>query len=229
MLWKALWVILGLSALYLVVFFIYTADEDKQAIVHYERVIIVGRIWIVLAVFAVILFLTSLVGVFVCTVLQGKLSHDNEPTVTLLSEKTEQSTEVWNLISVEDKFVTQGEGSISGSKNYFSGEFLVCEEDYLFYYYETENGGYRQGKILAEDVEIHEESNCTNPRLVETSEDIERVYDLKYDKHKNKLARMVGAAEGEDRQVTKTDYGDTSYEIYIPEGSIVRAYKIDLE
>lgn len=100
-------------------------------------------------------------------------------------------------------------GSISGSILYIHGS--VSEESVYQYYYQLEDGGIKQGTIPAESTTIY---------FVETGEEphLDTVVTTKYCKNNNNspATRCLETSE-------------TTYKLYVPEGSVMNVYEFDAE
>lgn len=122
-------------------------------------------------------------------------------------EESEKSKE-YKLVSLQDS--SQVNGNMSSSLFYVYAS-LGTDEVYT-YYYELENGGYKRGKVSADDTVIFEEENCT-PKLVEYT-----VYT------KNKLGSIL-------RKLFTFSNNPTSekYEIFVPKGTVLKKFKLDSE
>lgn len=121
-------------------------------------------------------------------------------------EESELSEE-YNLVSLKDS--SQLNGDASGGLFYVYAS-LGTEEVYT-YYYELETGGYKRGKIPAEDTIIFEEENCA-PKILEYI-----VYT------KNKLGKTLKML------LTFSNPISERYEIFVPKGTVLKTFQLDLE
>lgn len=100
-------------------------------------------------------------------------------------------------------------GSISGGIFYVRGS--ISEESVYIYYYQLEDGGFKQGSVPAEPTTIYYIKDGEIPR-VETVET--RQYYMDYN---------------DDPPTEGYHVERTEYKIYVPEGSIVNAYQFDAQ
>lgn len=125
---------------------------------------------------------------------------------SLTYEQTAQTGE-WELVSLADSSQISGEGSGVFFYVYVS---IDTNEVYSFYY-KTIDNGLKKGKVDADATIIYENDDCT-PHVVEYTT---------YTKSKmNKVLRWILACGfGESTQQT--------YEIYVPEGTILTTFELD--
>ena len=119
-------------------------------------------------------------------------------------EESELSEE-YNLVSLQDS--SQLKGGASG------GLFYVCAslgaEEVYTYYYELENGGYKRGKISAEDTVIFEKDDCV-PKILEYT-----VYT------RNKLGSILKTI------LTFSNPTSERYEIFVPKETVLKTFNLD--
>ncbi len=105
-------------------------------------------------------------------------------------------------------------GSISGSILYVHGS--VSEESVYQYYYQLEDGGIKQGTIPAESTTIY---------FVEAGEEayLETVITTEYWMNNNNIP----ATRCLELEALETS--ETTYKLYVPEGSVTNVYEFDAE
>lgn len=115
----------------------------------------------------------------------------------------------WPLISLQDQSKTQ----IQGSGCLFYVKTITSSLDEYVFYYQLENGGYKQGRVDSTRATIFEQEEGI-PKLVDC------VVNLKSD-----IPKWL------DTLLT-FGYGSESYyvfELYVPKGTVLRDFEIDLE
>ena len=122
-------------------------------------------------------------------------------------EVPDVSTKISTVICAKDN--SSIAGSISGSILYVHGS--VSEESVYKYYYQLEDGGIKQGTIPADSTTIY---------FVETGEEafLETVITTEYwiNNNNSPATRCLETSE-------------TTYKLYVPEGSVINAYEFDAE
>ncbi len=122
-------------------------------------------------------------------------------------QETEKTAE-YELVSLQDN--SQISGSARGGLFYVYAS-MDTDEVYLYYY--KSGDGYRKGKITSENVIIYEQENCT-PTIVEYTT---------YTK-----INMNGVLEG-ILSFCKFRETEISYEFYVPKGTVVQSFSLDLQ
>ncbi len=122
-------------------------------------------------------------------------------------QETEKTAE-YELVSLQDNSQISGSG---GGGLFYVYASMDTDEVYMYYY--KSGDGYRKGKISSENVIIYERENCT-PTIVENTT---------YTK-----ANMNGILEGILSFFTFRDE-EKSYEFYVPKGTVVRTFSLDLQ
>ena len=115
-----------------------------------------------------------------------------------------------NLVSVDTKTKTEG-----------SSTFLVAdtgEEDVYTFFYETENGGVKKGKVNSKNVIVFE-TNETEPSIIRYEESFAG-YTL------SNLMTLEGNRPAEFNN-DSSEENDVRYEIYVPEGTIVQKFQLE--
>lgn len=122
-------------------------------------------------------------------------------------QETEKTAE-YELVSLQDN--SQISGFARGGLFYVYAS-MDTNEVYMYYY--KSGDGYRKGKITSENVIIYEQENCT-PTIVEYTT---------YTK-----VNMNGILEG---ILTFCKFRDEeiSYEFYVPKGTVVQTFSLDLQ
>ncbi len=122
-------------------------------------------------------------------------------------QETEQ-TASYELVSLQDN--SQISGHSSGNLFYVYAS-IDTEEVYSYYY--KFNDGFKKGKITSENVIIYEKDNC-NPLIIEYT------------------TYTKGYMNGFLRAILSFGYPNTSekhYEIYVPKGTILQIFNLDLQ
>lgn len=122
-------------------------------------------------------------------------------------QKTEKTAE-YELVSLQDN--SQISGYARGGLFYVYAS-MATNEVYMYYY--KSGDGYRKGKITSENVIIYEQEACT-PTIVEYTT---------YTK-----VKMNGILEGLLSFCSFRDE-EKSYEFYVPEGTVVQTFSLDLQ
>lgn len=122
-------------------------------------------------------------------------------------QETEKTAE-YELVSLQDN--SQISGSARGGLFYVYAS-MDTNEVYMYYY--KSGDGYRKGKITSENVIIYEQENCT-PTIVEYTT---------YTK-----INMNGVLEG-ILSFCKFRETEKSYEFYVPKGTVVQSFSLDLQ
>lgn len=147
------------------------------------------------AILTIIFAVIATISIFA---LAGVFSLDYE-----IVEKTDEI----KLVSLQDS--SQINGSAGGGAFYVYAS--VGSEEVYTYYYQLENGGYKRGKICADNAIIFEKDNC-NPEIIEYT-----TY------QKNKLGGVI-------RGILTFDIPESkSYEIYVPKGTVLSTFVLDSE
>lgn len=122
-------------------------------------------------------------------------------------QETERTAE-YELVSLQDN--SQISGSARGGLFYV---YASMDTDEVYMYYYKSGDGYRKGKITSENVIIYEQENCT-PTIVEYTT---------YTK-----VNMNGILEGILSFCLFRDE-EKSYEFYVPKGTVVQTFSLDLQ
>ena len=122
-------------------------------------------------------------------------------------QKTEKTAE-YELVSLQDN--SQISGYARGGLFYVYAS-MATNEVYMYYY--KSGDGYRKGKITSENVIIYEQEACT-PTIVEYTT---------YTK-----INMNGVLEG-ILSFCKFRETEISYEFYVPKGTVVQSFSLDLQ
>lgn len=129
--------------------------------------------------------------------------------IDALSYEEVAQTGDWELVSLTDNSELSG----SGSGGLFYVHVSIDTDEVYSFYYEVNNGGVKKGKVDADYTTIYEKDDCT-PHVVEYTT---------YTKIKmNKVLRAI----------LTFGYGEssnTTYEIYIPKGTILRTFSLDAQ
>ena len=120
-------------------------------------------------------------------------------------------TNDWQIVPIEDS------SQISGKINYIRVS-LDTNEVYSFYY-QTNDGGVRRENVFTEQAVIYEDNNCT-PHVIEYTTYMCNEMDTT-------LLNILAPPMYEQREEKKELEENRSYEIYIPEGSILRTFALD--
>lgn len=123
-------------------------------------------------------------------------------------EETKQTGE-WTLVSLQDS--SQLSGQLHGGAFYVRAS-IDTEERYTFYY-KLENGGYKNAKVDADHTTIFEQDSGT-PHIVQ--------YTVTF---KSKMPKWL-------HNTLAFGFGNEQYntfELYIPKGSLVQDFTLDLK
>lgn len=123
-------------------------------------------------------------------------------------QETKQTGE-WTLVSLQDN--SQLSGQLYGRTFYVRASIDTIER-YTFYY-KLENGGYKNGKVDAEHTTIFEQDSCT-PHIVQHTVTFQ-----------NKMPKWL-------HNTLAFGFGNEQYdtfELYIPKGSLVQDFTLDLK
>ena len=127
-------------------------------------------------------------------------------SVQQTKQETLQVAESKTLVAVNDSFQEKGR---AGSIIFFTA-FTISENGVYKYYWQDEDGGIKSGSV---------ESNCTT------------IYWTKGDErpHLDKMEyKICTTSTRNKRQLEDIHYENAGYRLYIPEGSIVGSYSLDL-
>ena len=109
------------------------------------------------------------------------------------------------IVSLQDNSQVSGRGR----RFYVS----IDTNNIYTYYYQLENGGYKQGQVSADKTVIYEEENCEKPVVQEY---------VTYKRHTTLTSILLFSGE-QDKQV------DSRYEIHVPTGTILQEFNLDAE
>lgn len=151
--------------------------------------------------------LHSVIAIIICVV----IFFVSFFSLVAISSKSYQETErtaEYELVSLQDN--SQISGSARGGLFYV---YASMDTDEVYMYYYKSGDGYRKGKITSENVIIYEQENCT-PTIVEYTT---------YTK-----VNMNGTLKGILSFCSFTDE-EKSYEFYVPKGTVVQTFSLDLQ
>ena len=121
-----------------------------------------------------------------------------------------------NLVAIQSD--SRIEGSATGALTFLVAD--IGEEDVYTFYYETSDGGYKKGTINSSNVTIHE-TDKEEPSIIEYKKGIKGI----------PLSSILNFKDETKSEVDYTkDYGeeyDVWYEIFVPEGTIVRNFSLE--
>lgn len=189
-----LWIIGGVSAIVAIIAFIWgLLDLFLDYSFEYSRWVAAGKRGIA-TVIAVVVTIGCWYGL--------------EGIYNMRYEESNQSGE-WTLIALQDNSQIKGQG--------YGGLFYVrvsidSVEVYNFYY-QLENGGYKQCKITADSAVIFEQDDGT-PRFVQYTVDV-----------KNKMPKWL-------HNTLAFGCGNKQYntfDLFVPKGSVVQDFTLDLK
>ena len=92
---------------------------------------------------------------------------------------------------------------------FFLGGGSIGEKEYYKYYFKREDGGYKFGKIKADNAVVYEKNNV-EPRI--------ELYKTRMKNRNHEFWRMDGVCGCDER-----------YEVYIPKGTVKQFYNLDLQ
>ncbi|MCI9178010.1 MAG: hypothetical protein HFJ28_05570 [Clostridia bacterium] len=123
-------------------------------------------------------------------------------------EESNQTAE-YNLVALQDYSQIKGQGA----GGLFYVHISIDTVEVYSYYYQLENGGYKQGKIKAQSAVIFEQDDST-PHILVTTVDV-----------KNKMPKWL--------QIILTfgfpNKQYNTYELYVPKGSVIQDFVLDLQ
>lgn len=118
--------------------------------------------------------------------------------------------ETQGIVAIQDNSQVTG----SGNAFYVS----INTEGVYTYYYQLDDGGYKQGQVSAEDTIIYEEDNCENPS-------VQRYESYTQNNWSETWTKILLFSSKQD----KWESGSTRYEIHVPKGTIVQDFTLDAE
>ena len=118
-------------------------------------------------------------------------------------------SKTYNLVSLQDE--SQVSSSIRGRRYYLYAS-INTDEVYNFYY-ETEDGGFKIGRIAAANSVVYEKDNC-DPAVIEYTTYTKSKMNETWQK-----ILMLDVVKEEAK----------SYKVYIPKGTITREYNLDAQ
>lgn len=119
-------------------------------------------------------------------------------------EETEQ------IVSIKDN------SQVSATSGLF---YVSMSTDGVYtYYYKTNDGGYKQGKVNADNTIIYEEDNCKSPS-------IQRYCKYTQNNWSETWTKILLFSSKQDKYVSDSD----RYEVHVPKGTVVQEFNLNAE
>ena len=124
----------------------------------------------------------------------------------------EEKTETVKIVSLQDNSQVEG----NGGGGFLHVYITIGTSGMYTYYYQLDDGGYKQGRIDADYTIIYEEDNCEMPR-VETYTTFNQNNWSKF------WTKVLVFSNKDGKEKSKR------YEIHVPKGTVVQEFNLDAE